>query len=34
VKEAGVELEVQEPLILYDETGNYTETLQKIYSLF
>jgi tRNA1Val (adenine37-N6)-methyltransferase len=33
IKGGGVELEVKEPLILYDENGNYTEALKAIYSL-
>jgi tRNA1Val (adenine37-N6)-methyltransferase len=32
-KAGGAELQVKEPLILYDEEGNYTEALQAIYSL-
>ena len=33
VKGGGVELQVKEPLIVYDHEGNYTEVLQNIYSL-
>ncbi|MBW1679339.1 MAG: methyltransferase, partial [Deltaproteobacteria bacterium] len=32
VREGGVELQVKEPLIIHDSGGNYTESLQKIYS--
>ena len=31
-REGGAELNVKEPLIIYDFEGNYTETLQEIYS--
>jgi tRNA1Val (adenine37-N6)-methyltransferase len=33
VKEGGVELQVREPLIIYDAEGKYTEALQNVYSL-
>ena len=33
IKEAGVELQVKEPLVIYDSQGNYTEALKRIYSL-
>ncbi len=33
IKAGGVALQVREPLILYDETGAYTEALRAIYSL-
>ena len=33
IKGGGVELEVKEPLILYDDEGNYTEALKAIYAL-
>jgi len=32
VREGGIELQVKEPLIIHDSGGNYTESLQKIYS--
>jgi tRNA1(Val) A37 N6-methylase TrmN6 len=32
-REGGIELQVKEPLILYDSEGNYTEALKKIYFL-
>lgn len=33
VGESGTELQIKEPLVLYDSQGNYTEALQRIYSL-
>jgi len=33
VKGGGVELQVKEPLIIYDAAGKYTEALQDVYSL-
>jgi len=32
VREGGVELNVKEPLVIYDDEGNYTRELQDIYS--
>ena len=32
-KGGGVELQVKEPLVIYDAEGNYTQALQEIYSL-
>ena len=32
VKGGGVELQVKEPLVIYDAAGKYTEALQKVYS--
>jgi len=31
-REGGVEVEIKEPLVIYDSEKNYTEALQKIYS--
>jgi len=33
IKGGGTELQVQEPLILYDESGAYTPAVQRLYSL-
>jgi len=33
VRGGGIELQVKEPLVIYDAEGNYTQALQEIYSL-
>ena len=33
LRESGAELQIKEPLVLYDSQGNYTEPLQRIYTL-
>jgi len=32
VREGGIELQIEEPLVIYDSEGNYTKVLQEIYS--